>query len=92
MSRIIKQLNGLEHTFGENSPEEDREDEEGSEPSAAPRKTVKVDVWIEKVDSGYVLQWDGGHPAYCGDLWYEDLDYAEHGAEEMFGIGPDDWD
>ena len=53
---------------------------------------VKVDVWIEQVDGGYVLQWDGGDPAYSGDMWYEDLDYAEHGAEEMFGIGPDDWE
>jgi hypothetical protein len=91
MARIIKQLNGLKHTFGENAPE-GGEDDESPEPRKPPRKTMKIDVWIEQVDSGYTLQWDGGDPAYSGDVWYEDLDYAEHGAEEMFGIGPDDWD
>ena len=90
MSQIIKQVNGLDHVFSGENPE-GAEDDELSGPPAA-RRTVKVDVWIEKVDSGYVLQWDGGDPAYSGDQWYEDLDYAEHGAEEMFGIGPDDWD
>ena len=91
MSRIIKQLNGLTHTFGEDDPD-GWENEHSPDSPAAPRRTVRVDVWIEQVDSGYVLQWDGGDPAYSGDLWYEDLDYAEHGALEMFGIGPEDWD
>jgi hypothetical protein len=91
MARIIKQLNGLQHRFGENEPDGGENDESPEAPPAAGR-TVKVDVWIEQVESGYVLQWDGGDPAYSGDMWYEDLDYAEHGAEEMFGIGPDDWD
>jgi hypothetical protein len=89
MARILKQLNGLKHTFGENEPQGGEDDEE---PGTPRRRTLKVDVWIEQVDSGYTLQWDAGDPAYSGDLWYEDLDYAEHGAEEMFGIGPDDWD
>ena len=90
MARIIHQLNGLEHTFKVDDPDE--EDDDGDQPARRQGRTVKVDVWIEQVDGGYVLQWEGGDPAYCGDLWYEDLDYAEHGAEEMFGIGPDDWE
>ena len=91
MARILKQLNGLQHTFGEDAPD-GWENEETPHPPRAPKRSVKVDVWIEQVDGGYVLQWDGGDPAYSGDMWYEDLDYAEHGAEEMFGIGPDDWE
>jgi len=91
MARIIKQLNGLQHSFGQDASD-GWENDEAPEPPRSAKRTVKVDVWIEQVDGGYVLQWDGGDPAHSGDMWYEDLDYAEHGAEELFGIGPDDWE
>jgi hypothetical protein len=51
-----------------------------------------LDIWIEEVDGGFILQWDGPSPEYSGDHWYQDLVYAEHAAEELFGITRRDWE
>ena len=58
----------------------------------APERTVDLLVQIERRDDGFVLQWIGPAPEFCGDHWYVDLAYAEHAAEELFGIGSDQWE
>lgn len=87
---IVKRAH-VRHTFG-------AEVTAGWTPPHAPRpprtaaRTVDLDVQIERTDGGFILAWIGPQPEYCGDLWYIELRYAEHGAEELFGISADRWE
>jgi hypothetical protein len=90
MSHVIRRAR-VRHTFG------DREPTGWIPPHAArpPRgATVSVDleVTIETEGDGYSLTWIGSRPEYCGDHWYMEIEYAEHAAEELFGISDKDWE
>jgi hypothetical protein len=53
---------------------------------------VDLEVMIETDGDGYSLTWIGPAPEYCGDHWYMEIEYAEHAAEELFGISDKDWE
>ncbi len=87
MTSIIKTAH-VRHTFG-------NEDASGwnlPHTRNLPEGTVDLLVQIERVDGGYVLEWAGPSPEYSGTHWYIELPYAEHGAEELFGISADQWE
>ena len=87
-SRILRQLRGREHRFGD-------KDISGWVPPHAPtspRGPVSLDVTIEQMDDGFVLRWLGPSAEYSGEHAYDELRYAEHAAEELFGIQEEDWE
>jgi hypothetical protein len=90
MTSIIKRAR-VSHTFGS-------EDVSGWIPPHAPepprtnKATVDLAVQIERVEGGFVLQWFGPAPEYCGYHRYIELRFAEHAAEELFGITTERWD
>ncbi|MEO7456324.1 MAG: hypothetical protein ABIY52_08680 [Gemmatimonadaceae bacterium] len=90
MTAILKQAH-IECTFG-------GEDASGwlpphaPTPPRTPERTVDLLVQIEGSGGGFILQWTGPEREFCGDHWYSELPFAEHAAEELFGITGDDWD
>lgn len=89
MSRVIYQLQQRAHTFGDEAPSGWFPPPAG--PPRTPKRTVMLDISVEEVDGGYILEWSGPSPEYSGDHWYQDLAYAEHAAEELFGITRSNW-
>jgi hypothetical protein len=57
-----------------------------------PARTVDLLVQIEQTDGGFLLECIGPEPEFCGDHWYIELPYAEHAAEELFGIAANQWE
>jgi hypothetical protein len=91
MARIIYQLRGPAHSFGDEAPA-GWIPPNAARPPRTPKRTVLLDISIEELDGGFILQWDGPAQEYSGDLWYQDLAYAEHAAEELFGVTRADWE
>ncbi len=89
MIRVIRETR-IEHTFG-------GEEASGwlpphaAAPLRTPKRIVPLRVTITDVDGGYILAWEGPTPHDCGDHWYLELEYAEHAAEELFGITSESW-
>ena len=90
MASILRQAH-VRHTFG-------GEDTSGWIPPHAPmpprtpQRTVDLLVQIQHADDGFILQWSGPELADCGSHWYAELAYAEHAAEELFGITSNHWE
>jgi hypothetical protein len=57
-----------------------------------PERTVDLVVQIERVEGGFVLRWIAPQQEDSGEHWYIGLAYAEHAAEELFGISSSQWD
>jgi len=54
--------------------------------------TVDLVVQIVRADAGFRLQWIGAESEFSGEHWYAELPYAEHAAEELFGISSTHWE
>ena len=90
MDRIIRQAR-IRHTFGDEEPS-GWLPPHAARPPRTPRRVVPLVVTIEQTDAGFVLEWEDPEREYSGDHWYAELKYAEHAAEELFGITCDGWD
>lgn len=60
-------------------------------PPRTPEWRAHLHISIDEVEGGYILKWQGPTAHESGDHWYSELPYAEHAAEELFGITSDDW-
>ena len=60
-------------------------------PQRTPEHAVTLDVTLAAADGGFILEWQGPAPEYSGDNWYSDLPSAEAAAQDLFGVGADDW-
>ena len=90
MDRMLREAR-ITHTFGGEESSGWVAPHEATAPRGAPR-TVPLLVTIEQTHEGFVLSWEGPEEAYSGDHTYPELKYAEHAAEELFGITSDAWD
>lgn len=61
-------------------------------PPRTPTRTVDLLVEIESTGQGFTLAWSGPEAVDCGDLWFIELQFAEHAAEELFGITGEHWE
>ena len=91
MAHIIHQLRHRSHSFGEDKPA-GWHPSNPPRPPRAPKRTVLLDLAIAESEGGFALQWTGPAPEYSGDLWFAELAYAEHAAEELFGVTRADWE
>jgi hypothetical protein len=92
MTHTVYQIRQRAHAFGDDQPA-GWLPPHAPEPPRAPRSTVLLDISIEeRDDGGFVLRWTGPGSKYSGDHRYENLAYAEHAAEELFGVTRADWE
>jgi hypothetical protein len=57
-------------------------------PRPTPAEDALVDLEIEEVEGGYVLQWFSRGTAHHGDSWHETLEDALKQANIEFGLRP----
>ena len=87
---VVKQVLAHHVTFGGES-HSGWLPEGAAVPKPMPISDVALDITIEFDDDGYLLCWRSSDGAIAGDLWYQTLDDAEHGATENFGVNTDEW-
>ena len=62
-----------------------------AKPPPTPLEDALVDLEIDELEGGYILEWFSRDTSHHGDSWHESLEDALEQASTEFGVRPEEW-
>jgi hypothetical protein len=60
-------------------------------PPPTPVEHALVDLEVDELEGGYILEWYSRNTSHRGDSWHETLEDALEQASTEFGVRPEEW-
>jgi hypothetical protein len=87
---VLKEIRNVRVRFGGESPS-GWLPAGAAKPLPTPVHEVSLDLTIESIEGGFIFQWAGPSPQFCGDTWHESVRDAMKSAMGLFGVQPEEW-